>query len=238
MESNIGRRRQQFPRHQRPWPQGPGPISRRRPQEIGHQHVQTKQLAKVDGLAFIKTLESASRYDTSVDEYLTQDSCVRCVHGQESCPFQQCQPLEELPLPAATIGGLRGEPFNAFPVENKRGVSSAIDYFTQVYGPVAVRVSGEPSTTTHTPFFRKYFQTLLHDDMSFEAIVALSQSMQQLHLEAGARATTDIIYHGGNSLTQLRRRLSATESGTSTVVILTILTFLAINVSLNAHMRS
>jgi hypothetical protein len=89
-------------------------------------------------------------------------------------------------------------------------------------------------STYNKELYPVYFQTLLHDDMFFEAVIAFSLAMQeQLHQRANSDFTvsTAIIYHSNKVMQKLRKRLVWDTAGISDVVILTIVLLICVTVS-------
>ena len=140
--------------------------------------------------------------------------------------------------------GLRGDPFNTFPIPNQGHVPSAFDYCQRA--PDLIHNIANLDLVTHNwylfsdelPQFkgrearsqlaRRLFSTILADKMCFEQCIAWSLFILSINgnHDNATHLTKNTVYHANNVLVQLQDRISSNR-GTEDAVLFTIISLAA-----------
>lgn len=129
------------------------------------------------------------------------------------------------------IGGLRTDPFNALPIENKGDVPVTFDFLAQHWAHIDMS-DMQRGSDGRPILYGTYFAALLNDPMLFEVMMAFCMLMQSLHRGALPKLSPEALYHTSNCVAMLRDRLhSDGEKSISDMVLCTIVVLGAIAVT-------
>ncbi len=143
------------------------------------------------------------------------------------------------PRLTVTSGGLRGDPFCAFPIFTDGNVLSAVDYFLQHYAPVHINPRKEQlGPGDSLPLSRRYFGLALENASMFELMVALSRASHDTRLDNSREPTREVLTHYGKGVEALRLKMAKTSTCDDDATILAVMALLGIAVrALNVMRR-
>jgi hypothetical protein len=140
--------------------------------------------------------------------------------------------LATSPRLTVTSGGLRGDPFGAFPVSTDGTVLSAVDYFLQIYAPVHLNPRKEQlGPADSLPLARRYFGLALQNASMFELMVALASASYAARQGITGGPTRDVLIHYGKGIEALRRKMASAATCDDDATILAVMALLGIAVS-------
>ncbi|KAK5050034.1 hypothetical protein LTR84_004154 [Exophiala bonariae] len=117
-------------------------------------------------------------------------------------------------------GGLRMDPFNAFPTSNSKTVNMMVDYHIHVWGP---HMSGFfDSCMGYNTQLDLCWPIAMQDEMLFDATIAVSRSAWLISNGCSAADDSFMLYHRGLALAKLQQRVSFTAPCAEVEVIFTI----------------
>jgi hypothetical protein len=130
------------------------------------------------------------------------------------------------PSPESDIrtGGLRGDPFAAFP-ENTSSVQSALDFLVREIGANAV--PGTIHKTGFSPKASAFIHLGFEHDLVFHAVVAFAQGYDEVAATGTTEPSAAVLYHRGKATQLLLDRLRDPDTRADDASILT--TFLLID---------
>lgn len=130
------------------------------------------------------------------------------------------------PSPESDIrtGGLRGDPFAAFP-ENTSSVQSALDFLVKEIGQNAV--PGTIHKTGFSPKASAFIHLGFEHDLVFHAVVAFAQGYDEVAATGTTEPSAAVLYHRGKATQLLLDRLKDPNTRADDASILT--TFLLID---------
>ncbi|KIW86742.1 uncharacterized protein Z519_12655 [Cladophialophora bantiana CBS 173.52] len=135
------------------------------------------------------------------------------------------------PSPRLTVtsGGLRGDPFCAFPISADGGVLSAVDYFLQHYAPVHINPRKEQlGPGDSLPLSRRYFGLALENASMFELMVALAQASYEARQGNARGPTREVLVHYGKGVEALRLKMARSSACDDDATILAVMALLGI----------
>ncbi|KIW78322.1 hypothetical protein Z517_08157 [Fonsecaea pedrosoi CBS 271.37] len=133
------------------------------------------------------------------------------------------------PRLTVTSGGLRGDPFCAFPISPEGGVLSAVDYFLQHYAPVHINPRKEQlGPADSLPLSRRYFGLALENASMFELMVALAQASYEARRGNVREPTREVLIHYGKGIEALRLKMARSPTCDDDATILAIMALLGI----------
>lgn len=106
-----------------------------------------------------------------------------------------------------SIGGLRDDPFLSFPIESRRSVIEAADYWVNSWAPA--QTPAYIKAGSWKPTSDKVFSITTGDEGAFESQVALAQSYLSRNNGKGEEPTKEVLYHQTRALLSLRKHLEA-----------------------------
>lgn len=143
------------------------------------------------------------------------------------------------PRLTVTSGGLRGDPFCAFPIATNGNVLSAVDYFLQHYAPVHINPMKELlSPGDSLPLSRRYFGLALENASMFELMVALSRASYDTRQGNCREPTREVLVHYGKGIEALRLKMTKTSTCDDDATILAVMALLGIAVRSSKTMRN
>ena len=107
----------------------------------------------------------------------------------------------------SSIGALRDDPFLSFPIESRRSVIEAADYWVNSWAPS--QTPGYIKAGFWKPTIDKIFSITTTDDGAFESQVALSQCYLSRNYGKGDEPTKEALYHQTRAMLSLRKHLEA-----------------------------
>jgi hypothetical protein len=107
----------------------------------------------------------------------------------------------------SSIGGLRDDPFLSFPIESRRSVIEAADYWVNSWAPS--QTPGYIKAGSWKPTIDKIFSATTTDDGAFESQVALAQCYLSRNFGKGDEPSTEALYHQTRAMLSLRKHLEA-----------------------------
>lgn len=147
-------------------------------------------------------------------------------------------------------GGLRGDPFNSFPIVADGCVPSAVDYcemtnrgcsriatnlcppVLQHYAPVHINPKKEGLEPGDSlSLSRRYFALALEHRSMFELMVTLAQASRLARQGKGREPTRDVMIHYGKGVEALRMKMGTTSAYADDASILAVMGLLGIAVS-------
>ncbi|ETI28210.1 hypothetical protein G647_00659 [Cladophialophora carrionii CBS 160.54] len=133
------------------------------------------------------------------------------------------------PRSTVTSGGLRGDPFCAFPISADTNVLSAVDYFLQHYAPVHINPRKDHlGPADSLPLSRKYFGLALENASMFELMVALSRASFDARQGNARGPTREVLVHYGKGIEALRLRMAKSSACDDDATILSVMALLGI----------
>ncbi|OCT53722.1 hypothetical protein CLCR_09974 [Cladophialophora carrionii] len=133
------------------------------------------------------------------------------------------------PRSTVTSGGLRGDPFCAFPISADTNVLSAVDYFLQHYAPVHINPRKDQlGPADSLPLSRKYFGLALENASMFELMVALSRASFDARQGNAREPTREVLVHYGKGIEALRLRMAKSSACDDDATILSVMALLGI----------
>ncbi|KIX95828.1 uncharacterized protein Z520_08536 [Fonsecaea multimorphosa CBS 102226] len=128
-----------------------------------------------------------------------------------------------------TSGGLRGDPFCAFPISADGGVLSAVDYFLQHYAPVHINPRKEQlGPADSLPLSRRYFSLALENASMFELMVALAQASYDSRRGSAREPSREVLVHYGKGIEALRLKMARISACDDDATILAVMALLGI----------
>jgi hypothetical protein len=106
-----------------------------------------------------------------------------------------------------SIGGLRDDPFLSFPIESRRSVIEAADYWVNSWAPA--QTPGYIKAGSWKPTIDKIFSITTTDEGAFESQVALAQSYLSRNKGNGEEPSKEALYHQTRAMLSLRKHLEA-----------------------------
>ncbi|KAJ9607366.1 hypothetical protein H2200_008439 [Cladophialophora chaetospira] len=133
------------------------------------------------------------------------------------------------PRLAVTSGGLRGDPFCAFPISADSNVLSAVDYFLQHYAPVHINPKKEQlGPGDSLPLSRRYFSLALENASMFELMVALARASYDTRQGLAREPSREVLIHYGKGVEALRLKMARTSTYDDDATILAVMALLGI----------
>ncbi|EXJ64278.1 hypothetical protein A1O7_00614 [Cladophialophora yegresii CBS 114405] len=133
------------------------------------------------------------------------------------------------PRSTVTSGGLRGDPFCAFPISADGTVLSAVDYFLQHYAPVHINPRKDHLQQADSlPLSRKYFGLALENASMFELMVALSRASFDARQGNAREPAREVLVHYGKGIEALRLKMAKSSTCDDDAAILSVMALLGI----------
>ena len=132
------------------------------------------------------------------------------------------------PLESIILGGLRSDPFNAFPIESEGLIPYAIDYYRTLYVPANDFVFS--NIKDGNPMMLQHFPKALQIPVQFEAIVLLMISHSKTAFGHPDSRERLLAKHRGSVLRQLNRRLANETTRVDDVTLNVTVSLLATDV--------
>jgi hypothetical protein len=135
------------------------------------------------------------------------------------------------PRSTVTSGGLRGDPFCAYPISADGNVLSAVDYFLQHYAPVHINPRKDHlGPADSLSLSRKYFGLALENAAMFELMVALSRASFDARQGNTRGPTREVLVHYGKGIEALRLKMARSSTCDDDATILSVMALLGIAV--------
>ena len=106
-----------------------------------------------------------------------------------------------------SIGGLRDDPFVSFPIESRRSVIEAADYWVNFWVPA--QTPGYIKAGSWKPVSDRVFSITTGDEGAFQSQVALALSYLSRNSDKGEEPTKEVLYHQARAMKSLRKHLEA-----------------------------
>ncbi|KAK5240732.1 hypothetical protein LTR40_013629, partial [Exophiala xenobiotica] len=136
-----------------------------------------------------------------------------------------------LPVPSPvefSFNGLRNDPFNSLPGKYTNCVPGALDYYTQVLGPLH-----EPllvAVNMVNPMMTWMFPLLLKHESAFHGAIALSQAYLEKRQNPAAKLSSEVAFHRRRAVDVLHDHLSNVEGPPDDATVMTVLALAALDV--------
>nr|KAK5440906.1 hypothetical protein LTR18_007510 [Exophiala xenobiotica] len=136
-----------------------------------------------------------------------------------------------LPVPSPvefSFNGLRNDPFNSLPGKYTNCVPGALDYYTQVLGPLH-----EPllvAVNMVNPMMTWMFPLLLKHESAFHGAIALSQAYLEKRQNPAAKLSSEVAFHRWRAVDVLHDHLSNVEGPPDDATVMTVLALAALDV--------
>ncbi|KIW51946.1 hypothetical protein PV05_10615 [Exophiala xenobiotica] len=137
--------------------------------------------------------------------------------------------LPPVPSPVEiNFNGFRNDPLNAFPGKHTNCVPGALDYYTQVLGPLH-----EPllvAVNMVNPMMTWMFPLLLKHESAFHGAIALSQAYLEKRQNPAAELSQEVAFHRRRAVHVLHDHLSTVEGPPDDATVMTVLALASLDV--------
>ncbi|OAP59112.1 hypothetical protein AYL99_06410 [Fonsecaea erecta] len=172
--------------------------------------------------------------DENIDPRRILDPLLGLTKAGSSNPSLAVTATAPSPRLTVTSGGLRGDPFCAFPISADGGVLSAVDYFLQHYAPVHINPRKEQlGPADSLPLARRYFGLALENASMFELMVALAQASFDARRRNTREPTREVLVHYGKGVEALRLKMARISTCDDDATILAVMALLGIALMYN-----
>lgn len=162
---------------------------------------------------------------------------------------KEASPVAPSPKLTVTSGGLRGDPFCAFPISADVNVLSSVDYcergsdsaslllltfcrVLQVYAPVHINPRKEQlGPADSLQLSRRYFGLALENASLFELMVSLAAASHAARRGITRAPTREVLVHYGKGIEALRLKMAKSASSDDDATLLSVMALLGIAVS-------
>lgn len=164
--------------------------------------------------------------------------------------FRDASLVAPSPKLTVTSGGLRGDPFCAFPISADVNVLASVDYcerrydsvsvvpltfrrVLQVYAPVHINPKKEQlGPADSLQLSRRYFGLALENAALFELMVSLAAASHAARRGITRAPTREVLFHHGKGIEALRLKMAKGASFDDDATLLAVMALLGIAVSL------
>jgi hypothetical protein len=203
----------------------PVPVTFNNPRQRNRLHNQALKRAQAnialrrDGVGPAVTAQNPAETDQVSGLFDVFDAATSCSRRATS------------PRLTVTSGGLRGDPFQAFPISTDKSVLSTVDYFLQHYAPVHISIRDEnASPSGRVPLARRYFGLALENPTMFELMVALAAASHAIRLGQSHAPTKEVQVHYGKGVQALRQKLAKPSGYNDDAAVLSVMALIGIAV--------